>query len=298
MLDTGEMSYQHAVLGEMRRNASSSGSLRQVSSNQRIHTLPQSPLFSSTPVDTTILEQVKTKRSSDFVQVVSDAKPGDPNYKPLVVSRRIRRPSKHTSDSRSSSESASQNSRQIIENRDSRANSDLPSTIFGTVPNDLAFSLEELPESKPISATIDSGIAEMAGTRTVSEVEVDNPNDPEDSEDLSASMREDRAVSFLEALNELAASEEDIRAPRSLSLTDQVLEKQEELQEVQIPEVFDVEMDTVTRSDPVAIPSGSRTIEELKKVCPLLSFLSFSRKTCVSCNDSCRRQISADGLSE
>lgn len=87
-------------------------------------------------------------------------------------------------------------------------------------------------QSKPISTTIDSGIAEMtsssaAGTRTASEVE------PE------GELQVERSVSFLEALHELAgargardgAEEEAIPPPRSLSLTDDFLGKNEEKSE-------------------------------------------------------------------
>lgn len=135
MLDSGEMSYQHAVLGGLK--GSSSSSMRRVASNQKIQ-LPQSPLFSSTPVDSTILDQVKIGKANsrlDFVQTVSDVAPdAPPGYQPLVISRRIRRPSKQKSNSRSSSESASRDSRRVTEaisTRDSRANSDLVRKIPG-----------------------------------------------------------------------------------------------------------------------------------------------------------------------
>ncbi|CCO25899.1 RUN domain-containing protein [Caenorhabditis elegans] len=287
MLDSGEMSYQHAVLGGLK--GSSSSSMRRVASNQKIQ-LPQSPLFSSTPVDSTILDQVKIGKANsrlDFVQTVSDVAPdAPPGYQPLVISRRIRRPSKQKSNSRSSSESASRDSRRVTEaisTRDSRANSDLPSTIFGTVPNDVAFSPDDellQLQSKPISTTIDSGIAEMtsssaAGTRTASEVE------PE------GELQVERSVSFLEALHELAgargardgAEEEAIPPPRSLSLTDDFLGKNEEKSEHEDEdrEIFDVSMDPVegtsitilapnpptgelNRSQPMSIPGGRRQL--------------------------------------
>uniref|UniRef100_A0A1I7TSH2 RUN domain-containing protein n=1 Tax=Caenorhabditis tropicalis TaxID=1561998 RepID=A0A1I7TSH2_9PELO len=286
MLDSGEMTYQHAVLGNLRRNPSS-GNMRRVTSNQRIQ-LPQSPLFSSTPVDTTILDQVKTnKRSSDFVQVVSEVAPDAPaGYQPIIISRRIRRPSKNKTNSRSSSESASRDSTHITEaipTRDSRANSDLPSTIFGTVPNDVAFSpdLHEI-QSKPISTTIDSGIAELAsssagGTRTMSEVE------PSDFLEEQTGL-EERSVSFLDALHKLTTSvDEEVPPPRSLSLTDDCLSQEEKEQTKDSlentdaeddREVFDVSMDpeegtsvtaapstsepVVTRSQPMTIRGGSR----------------------------------------
>lgn len=281
MLDSGEMSYQHAVVGNLKRNPNSSGNMRRVSSNQRIQLIPQSPLFSSTPVDTTILDQVKiTKRSSDFVQVVSDAP--QPGSEPLIISRRIRRPSKNKTNSRDSSESASLDSKQRkarIQNRDSRANSDLPSTIFGTVPNNVAFSPEvafspdvEL-QSKPISTTIDSGIAEMASS-SLTETAI-----PEET------GLEQRSVSFIEALHELSTTvEEEVPAPRSLSLTDDCLEDKDKQKEEADSagttdieddrENFDVTMDpeegtsvtaippppppVVTRSQPVTIRGGSR----------------------------------------
>ncbi|CAI2330780.1 unnamed protein product [Caenorhabditis sp. 36 PRJEB53466] len=288
MLDSGEMSYQHAVLGSLRRNASSSGS--------RIQLMPQSPLFASTPIDTAILDPAVTaninKRSSDFVQVVSDIGPDDPpGYQPLIISRRIRRPSKQYSGSRSSSESASRDSRRRAGTRDSRANSDMPSTIFGTVPNDVAFSLDDPIVSKPISATMDSGIAEMISsvpTRTASEVESESTPVEE--------TKTERSVSFLEALTELASvsvEEEEIPAPRSLSLTDAFLKNQEqeqreseEFNDVENTirqtkddeEVFDVSMDeeegtstapaptsSFRRSDPVSIPGRRRIIERLEQ---------------------------------
>ncbi|CAL2033668.1 unnamed protein product [Caenorhabditis brenneri] len=276
MLDSGEMTYQHAVLGNLKRNPASSGNMKRVTSNNR---LPQSPLFSSTPVDTTILDQVKvSKRSSDFVQIVSDVPDAPPGYEPIIISRRIRRPSKNKTNSRDSSESASLDSKRrnaAIQNRDSRANSDLPSTIFGTVPNDVAFSPDAEIQSKPISTTIDSGIAEMASssaTRTASEVE---PDDIPEETGL-----EQRSVSFLEALHELSSAvEEEVPAPRSLSLTDDCLEKEKsdsagntDIEDDR--EVFDVSMDpeegtsvttapaavppVVTRSQPVTIGGASR----------------------------------------
>ncbi|EGT40908.1 hypothetical protein CAEBREN_01726 [Caenorhabditis brenneri] len=276
MLDSGEMTYQHAVLGNLKRNPASSGNMKRVTSNNR---LPQSPLFSSTPVDTTILDQVKvSKRSSDFVQIVSDVPDAPPGYEPIIISRRIRRPSKNKTNSRDSSESASLDSKRrnaAIQNRDSRANSDLPSTIFGTVPNDVAFSPDAEIQSKPISTTIDSGIAEMASssaTRTASEVE---PDDIPEETGL-----EQRSVSFLEALHELSSAvEEEVPAPRSLSLTDDCLEKEKsdsagntDIEDDR--EVFDVSMDpeegtsvtnapaavppVVTRSQPVTIGGTSR----------------------------------------
>ncbi|EFO91452.1 hypothetical protein CRE_11842 [Caenorhabditis remanei] len=287
MLDSGEMSYQHAVVGSLKKNPSSSGGMRRVSSNQRIQ-LPQSPLFSSTPVDTTILDQVKiTKRSSDFVQVVSDVASNAPlGSKPLIISRRIRRPSKQKSNSRSSSEASREEYQRTkaISTRESRANSDLPSTIFGTVPNDVAFSPEVCEgeiKSKPISVTIDSGIAEMAsssagGTRKTSEIE------PDTLEERTGI--EERSLSFIEALHELASTvEEEVPAPRSISLTDDVISQKQEEEETPIElensvieddrEVFDVSMDeeegtsvvaaqpsdpVVTRSKPVTIQGGSR----------------------------------------
>uniref|UniRef100_A0A8R1HJL5 RUN domain-containing protein n=2 Tax=Caenorhabditis japonica TaxID=281687 RepID=A0A8R1HJL5_CAEJA len=290
MLDTGEMSYQHAVLGGMKRVPSSSGCLRRVTSN---HQLPQSPLFSSTPVDTTILDQVKVgKRSGDFVQVVTD--PENPYHQPLVISRRIRRPSKQHSNSRSSSESASRDSRQVTDamsTRDSRANSDLPSTIFGTVPNDVAFSLEEPLHPKPISATIDSGIAETA---TISETAETDPGLEEAPEP---------SVSFLDALNELASTvheEDTLPAPRSLTMTDEFLnepEKENGVVEEEEDSVFDVSMDTVEdttatttttipRSNPMTIPGGRRRIVTAAKNAP--KRVRYQRK-CGSCDRDDKR---------
>ncbi|ULU07327.1 hypothetical protein L3Y34_018821 [Caenorhabditis briggsae] len=279
MLDSGEMTYQHAVVGSLKRDPASSGNLRRAPSNQRL-LLPQSPLFSSTPVDTTILDQVKTRKrtNSDFEQVVGAVAPDAPaDYQPIIVSRRVRRPSNRKSDSRSSSGSTSKDSyhrTKAIPTRDSRANSDLPSTIFGTVPNDVAFSpeAEELKiRSKPISATIDSGIAEMAAastcnTRATSEVEPDLLGEE--------TGLEERSLSFIEALHELETTvEESVLAPRSVSLTDNFLDQKlkENNKTEDDEEVFDVSMDPeegtstrlpseplVTRSKPVTIQTGSR----------------------------------------
>ncbi|CAP37647.2 Protein CBG20680 [Caenorhabditis briggsae] len=299
MLDSGEMTYQHAVVGSLKRDPASSGNLRRAPSNQRL-LLPQSPLFSSTPVDTTILDQVKTRKrtNSDFEQVVGAVAPDAPaDYQPIIVSRRVRRPSNRKSDSRSSSGSTSKDSyhrTKAIPTRDSRANSDLPSTIFGTVPNDVAFSpeAEELKiRSKPISATIDSGIAEMAAastcnTRATSEVEPDLLGEE--------TGLEERSLSFIEALHELETTvEESVLAPRSVSLTDNFLDQKlkENNKTEDDEEVFDVSMDPeegtstrlpseplVTRSKPVTIQTGSRRQlihRRQQKVC---SDTSFSRK--------------------
>ncbi|CAI5442309.1 unnamed protein product [Caenorhabditis angaria] len=227
MLDAGEMSYQHALLS---RKHPSSSTFRPSSSSHRIQ-LPQSPLFTSTPIEKTILDNVAPPTTSGPVNVVSyqtSQAQLPENYAPIVVSRLTKRPRKNTK-SRSSSESTSRDGK-------SRANSDMPSTIFGTVPNDVAFSIENTPIH--VSETVDSGICESSEDK---KYEDEKKNEEEEEKN------EQSTTTFLEAIEQLNAISQQ-KIDDSEQQNEVEPEKSEESKEIEV-DVFEVELETVEVKD-------------------------------------------------
>ncbi|CAD6192559.1 unnamed protein product [Caenorhabditis auriculariae] len=181
LLDRGEVSHYHALSGAVGSRSPEFGSqTRRVSqpiragrSSSSSH-LPfsQSPLLTSTPVERVILEAATRARQRELGQGPSSSAISMPivanageapshSFSPLIVSRRTKRPRKTSSHSSSGTQSlSSDKSRPSQSPRQIRADSDLPSTIMGTVP-DLAGLLDH---GYPIGvADHDSGIEAEKG---------------------------------------------------------------------------------------------------------------------------------------